>query len=47
MVIPKSADSARLRENAAAGRLKLGAEDLAELARALPVPKKKPPLAML
>ena len=46
MVIPKSRDAARLRENWAAQVLRLSAEDHAELDRAFPPPKRKRPLAM-
>ncbi|MBL8347722.1 MAG: aldo/keto reductase [Rubrivivax sp.] len=46
MVIPKSSDPARLRENWAAGSLRLTSEDRAELAAAFPPPRRKLPLAM-
>jgi len=45
--IPKSADAARLRENAAARDLVLAPEDLAALDAAFPPPPRKRPLAML
>jgi len=44
MVIPKTRDAARLRENWAAQALRLSAEELAELDRAFPPPKRKRPL---
>lgn len=45
--IPKSANTARLRENWGALALRLTPEDHADLARAFPPPKRKRPLAML
>ena len=45
--IPKAADAAHLRENAAARDLRLTAEDAAELDAAFPPPKRKRPLEML
>ena len=45
--IPKSADPAHVRQNAAARDLRLTAEDLAELDAAFPPPKRKRGLAML
>ncbi len=47
MVIPKAARPEHVRENRGALDLKLGAEDLAELDRAFPPPKRKQSLAML
>jgi diketogulonate reductase-like aldo/keto reductase len=47
MVIPKSGDAARLRENWGSRGVALGKPERAELDRAFPVPKKKGPLAML
>lgn len=46
MPIPKSSDAGRLRENWAAGSLQLDTDDLAELDRAFPIPRRKRPLAM-
>jgi diketogulonate reductase-like aldo/keto reductase len=45
--IPKAADAAHVRENAAAAALTLTAEDLAEIDRAWPPPKRRQALAML
>jgi diketogulonate reductase-like aldo/keto reductase len=45
--IPKAGDAAHVRENAAAGSLRLGAEDVAALDRAFPPPRSKVPLATL
>lgn len=45
--IPKAADAAHLRENAAARDLRLAPEDLAALDAAFPPPKRKRGLAML
>ena len=45
--IPKAADAAHVRQNAAARDLKLTAEDVAELDAAFPPPKRKRGLAML
>jgi diketogulonate reductase-like aldo/keto reductase len=45
--IPKAGDAAHVRENAAAGSLTLTAEDLAEIDRAWPPPRRRQPLAML
>ncbi|GAB2474743.1 aldo/keto reductase [Luteococcus sediminum] len=47
LAIPKTADPARARENAAALELELTAEDLAELDRAFPAPARPVPLEML
>jgi diketogulonate reductase-like aldo/keto reductase len=47
IAIPKSGNAAHVRQNAAAAALRLGAEDLAELDRALPPPGRKQRLAML
>ena len=45
--IPKSADQAHVRENAAAAALSLTPDDLAEIDRAYKPPRSKQPLAML
>ena len=45
--IPKAADPAHVRENAAAGEIALSAADLAALDAAFPPPRRKRPLAML
>ncbi len=42
--IPKATDPAHVRENAAAGELRLGAEDWAALDQAFPPPRRKVPL---
>ncbi|MBS0559522.1 MAG: aldo/keto reductase [Proteobacteria bacterium] len=47
IAIPKAADPAHVRENAAAGALKLIAQDLAEIDAAHPPPARKQRLAML
>ncbi|MBI5718982.1 MAG: aldo/keto reductase [Burkholderiales bacterium] len=47
IVIPKSSNPARLRENWGAGALRLTAEDRADLDGAFPPPSRKRPLAML
>ena len=47
VAIPKAVTEAHQRENLAAARLVLGAEDLAELDRLFPPPTRKQPLAML
>jgi len=47
IVIPKSADIARVRENRDATRVQLGDSDLAALDRAFPPPKAPRPLEML
>lgn len=47
IAIPKAADPAHVRENAAAAELRLTAEDLAELDAAFPPPKRKKPLEMI
>jgi diketogulonate reductase-like aldo/keto reductase len=47
IAIPKSGNAAHVRQNAAAAALRLSAEDLAELDRALPPPGRKQRLAML
>ena len=46
MVIPKSSDAARLRENWGSAALQLGAEDRAGLDRAFPPPRRRRPLSM-
>ncbi len=45
--IPKAADPAHVRENAAAAAIALTSEDLAELDGAFPPPRRKRPLEML
>ncbi len=47
VAIPKSADAAHLRENAAAAKIRLTAQDLAEIDAAFPPPRRKMPLAIL
>jgi diketogulonate reductase-like aldo/keto reductase len=47
VVIPKASNPAHVRENRAALDLKLTEEDLAELDRAFPPPRRKTALAML
>jgi diketogulonate reductase-like aldo/keto reductase len=47
VAIPKAVREAHLRENFAAAELQLGAEDLAEIDRLHPPPKRKKPLAMI
>jgi diketogulonate reductase-like aldo/keto reductase len=47
IAIPKAADAAHVRENAAAAALALSAADLADIDRAFPPPVRKLPLAML
>jgi diketogulonate reductase-like aldo/keto reductase len=47
VAIPKAVRTAHLRENLAAAQLVLGQEDLAELARHFPAPRRATPLAML
>ena len=47
MVIPKTSQPERLRENWAAGALHLTSEDRTDLDRAFPPPRRKRPLAML
>ena len=47
IAIPKTADAARLRENWAAGAVRLSTQDRAELDRAFPPPRGKKALAML
>ena len=47
IAIPKAADLAHLQENAAATKIKLTAQDLAEIDAAHPPPRRKKPLAML
>jgi diketogulonate reductase-like aldo/keto reductase len=47
MVIPKASDLRHVRENRASADLVLTKDDLAELDRAFPPPKRKQPLAML
>jgi diketogulonate reductase-like aldo/keto reductase len=47
IAIPKAADPAHLRQNAAARELRLAPEDLAELDGAFPPPRRKRPLEML
>jgi diketogulonate reductase-like aldo/keto reductase len=46
MAVPKTAHGARLRENWLAQRLRLSADDLAELDQLFPAPGRKMPLAM-
>jgi diketogulonate reductase-like aldo/keto reductase len=46
VVIPKSSDKARTTENFGSLNVTLTAEDLSELDRAFPAPKRKQPLAM-
>jgi len=45
--IPKASDSAHVRENAAAARLRLTEQDLGEIDAAFPPPRRKRPLEML
>jgi diketogulonate reductase-like aldo/keto reductase len=47
VVIPKASSEAHVRDNHAALELELAAEDLAELDRAFPPPKRATPLAMI
>ncbi len=47
VAIPKAADPRHVRENAAVGGMVLTPEDLAELERAYPLPKRDVPLEML
>lgn len=47
IAIPKAADPAHLRQNAAARDLRLEAQDLAALDAAFPPPRRKRPLAMI
>lgn len=47
IAIPKAADPAHLRQNAAARDLRLAAQDLAALDAAFPPPRRKRPLAMI
>jgi diketogulonate reductase-like aldo/keto reductase len=47
LAIPKAADAAHVRENAAAATLALDAADLAAIDAAFPPPAGKQPLAML
>ena len=47
MVIPKSSNAARVRENRAALDIELTERDLAELAKAFPAPKRQGPLELL
>ena len=47
VAIPKAVREAHLRENLAAAELQLGAEDLAEIDRLHPPPRRKRPLAMI
>lgn len=47
IAIPKSGNAAHVRQNAAAAALQLSAEDLAELDRAWPPPRRRQRLAML
>ena len=47
VAIPKAVREAHLRENLAAAAIALGPDDLAQLQRAFPAPRRKQPLAML
>ena len=47
VAIPKAVREAHLRENLAAAELQLSAEDLAEIDRLHPPPRRKRPLAMI
>jgi len=47
VVIPKASSEAHVRDNHAALKLELSAEDLAELERSFPPPKRATPLAMI
>jgi diketogulonate reductase-like aldo/keto reductase len=47
IAIPKAADPAHLRQNAAARELRLAPQDLAELDAAFPSPRRKQPLEMI
>jgi diketogulonate reductase-like aldo/keto reductase len=47
VVIPKASSEAHVRDNHSALKLKLSAEDLAELDRSFPPPKRATPLAMI
>jgi aryl-alcohol dehydrogenase-like predicted oxidoreductase len=47
IAIPKAGTAAHLRENSAALDVELTSEDLAELDRAFPPPRRPEPLAML
>ena len=47
IAIPKAADAGHVRENAAAGAITLGAEDLVEIDAAFPPPRRKGRLAIL
>jgi len=46
MALPKAARALHLRENWEAQRITLGADDLAELDRTFPAPRRRQPLAM-
>ena len=46
-MIPKASSEAHVRDNHAALELALAAEDLAELDRSFPPPKRATPLAMI
>jgi diketogulonate reductase-like aldo/keto reductase len=47
MAIPKSVDEGRLRDNRRAADIRLSADDLVEIDRAFPPPRRRSPLAML
>lgn len=47
MAIPKSVDEGRLRDNCGAADIRLSADDLVEIDRAFPPPRRRSPLAML
>jgi len=47
IAIPKAADTAHLRENAAAVQIRLSAQDLAEIDDAFPPPRRRQALAMI
>ncbi len=47
LAIPKATDAAHLRENVAAQKIKLDADDLMALERAFPAPRRKRALAMI
>ena len=47
IVIPKAADPAHVRANAAAAEIQLSADDLAAIDRAFVPPARKQPLGML
>jgi diketogulonate reductase-like aldo/keto reductase len=47
VAIPKAVRESHLRDNLAAAELRLSAEDLAEIDRLHPPPRRKKPLAMI